>query len=244
MSWTLGFSDYQHLFLHLLVTTPRFSFVGSTFSPRALGGTISTSGSKDGHVTQAWPIHCLALVTSRVWSYDLVGPIRANPGIFAGSTGKEASLAVTVAVRAGQSPEVSAYPLFHYCQPRIKPTWRKAGLRDGERQICVSRIQATEALGPAIPDPTNTSSFPLLKPIYSFFISVYLICVSVTCSQKNPDKRPPCKMPSPAELPSKVTQRCPSLCWVRHALGWASQAIYFFPLSLCSKDAKHESFLD
>ena len=42
LSWTLGFSDCQGLFLHLLVTAPGFSFLGSLLSPCALGGAVST----------------------------------------------------------------------------------------------------------------------------------------------------------------------------------------------------------
>ena len=52
LSWMLGFSDCQGLFLHLLVTAPGFSFLGSPLSPCALGGAVSTAGERNDSPVQ------------------------------------------------------------------------------------------------------------------------------------------------------------------------------------------------
>ena len=52
MSWTLGFPDCQGLFLHLLVTAPGFSSLGSPLSSCALGGAVSTEGEGNDSAVQ------------------------------------------------------------------------------------------------------------------------------------------------------------------------------------------------
>lgn len=65
-----------------------------------------------------------------------VGPIRANPGIDAGTIGKR-PLADAASVRVALDPS-GLVVTCHPCQHRIKPHWRKVDLRDRETWAPIS----------------------------------------------------------------------------------------------------------
>ena len=82
MSWALGLPDYQSLFLYLVTALHSllWGHPSPMLNPWGSGRAVSVPGSRNGHVTQAWPVRCPALVHGRVWSCDQSWLVRSESG--------------------------------------------------------------------------------------------------------------------------------------------------------------------